>query len=60
MAGMVGQKTDGKEPDGAGAVGQGGSNSWEGMVGCMRARWQLLGILGWHGAGVQDGGQAGT
>ena len=29
----------------------------EGMGGCMRARWQLL---GWHGAGVQDGGQAGA
>ena len=34
MAGVVGQETDGREPDGAGAV------SWtEGIGGCMRAKW---------------------
>ena len=32
----------------------------EGMVGCMRARWQLLGVVGWYGVGVQDSGQAGA
>ena len=49
MAGVMGQEVDGSEPDGAGAVGQGGSDSQEGgMGGCMRARWQW----GWQWAGV--------
>ena len=44
---VVGQEADGREPDGAGTVGQGGSDSQEGgMAGCMRARWQLLGVVG--------------
>ena len=32
----------------------------ERMGGCMRARWQLLWVVGWHWTGVQDGGQAGA
>ena len=44
---VVGQEADSREPDLAGADGQKG-----GMGGCMRARWQLLGVVGWHGAGV--------
>ena len=44
MAGVVGQKRDGREPDGAGRVG------------VRRARWQLLRMVraggGWQGAGV--------
>ena len=44
---MVGQEADGKEPDGAGAVGQGEPDGQEGGIGgCMRARWQLLGVVG--------------
>ena len=29
MVGVVGQKADGRKPDGAGAPGQGGSDGWE-------------------------------
>ena len=44
MAGVVGQEVDCRETDGAGVVGQGGPDGQEeGMEGCMRARWQLLG-----------------
>ena len=47
MEGVVGQEADGWEPDGAGSLGQGGPDDQEGgMGGCMRARWQLLGVVG--------------
>ena len=61
MEGVVGQEADGRQPDGAVAVGQGGPDGYdggdgrvhegqmarrEGMGGCMRARWQLLGVVG--------------
>ena len=43
------------------ALEQGGPDGHEGgMGGCMMARWQLLGVVGWYGTGVQDGGQAGA
>ena len=56
-----GQEADGREPDGARQWGKEGQMAMkEGMAGCMMARWQLLGVVGLHGAGVQDGGQAGA
>ena len=32
----------------------------DGMGGCMRARWQLLGVVGVASGRVKDGGQAGA
>ena len=65
MAGVVGQEADSREPDGARAVGQGGSDARrEEMTGCMRVRWQLLGVVGvawsmssrwWAGRGPDQG-----
>ena len=56
ITGVVGQEEDGREPDGAGAVGARRAR-WltrEEMVGYRRARWQFLWVVGqegrWQGA----------
>ena len=56
IAGVVGQEGDGREPDGAGAVGA-RRVRWstsEEMAGYRRARWQFLWVVGqeggWQGA----------
>ena len=47
MAGMVGQEAVGKKPDGEGQWGKEGQMARkERMAGYMRARWQLLGVVG--------------
>ena len=47
MAEVVGKEADGREPNGAGLVGQGGPDGQEGgMGGCIRVRLQLLGVVG--------------
>ena len=44
MVGVVGQEGYGRKPDGAGWCGQ--EVKMEGMAGCKRTRWQLLGSGG--------------
>ena len=58
----MGQDADGREPDGTGAVGQGGPDGQERGDGKVHEGHMAVagGSGGWHGAGVQDGGQTGA
>ena len=59
MAGVVGQEADGREPDGAGAVGQGGPDGQEGGDG--RVHEGQMVVAGGSGGGMgQDFKMVGT
>ena len=52
MAGVVGQKADGRKPDGARAVRQGGPDGWEGGDG--RVHEDQMAVAGGSGGGMEQ------